>query len=271
MWRFPRDKAKFNRWLDEVDEPQTVLLRPRDNPDPPASFHRSVLGYAGAKAAFEKVTGAGFDKDLLWRHLWGLAHLKKATANQKPSWYALPGLPLHTLRRFPQKVRDMADQIGQLGQQIQSDGAYGMTVNFLPLVLAGTIPGTSIEWSADGHVGREVGIGVRGVQADRARNLLRRHGELPKLAELPDLLRLYADYIDVVSKLTAHHAPKGAALLEAMMPLELIHAAKAQTGRYFIDEIATVLTAAYSAVGSQETVDPRNLKMQHWRRLARKK
>jgi hypothetical protein len=273
QWRFPRDIAKFNRCLDEMgDQSQrTVWLRPRATPDPPSSFKEQVLAYANAKLAFQKLTGAGLDEDLLWRHLWGLAWLRNAASNDKSLWYALPGLPAHTLRRFPDQVRSMAAAIEQVDAGMRANKAYGLTVQFLPLFLGGALPGAEIELSAGGEVFREVGTGVRGVPAARARNLLQKQAELPKLAGLPNLLRLYADYVEVVSKLTAHHAPRGAATFRAMMPLELIEAVKAVTGKPLLSATATLLEAAYFAVGINETVDPRNLKMQYRRRVSRKK
>lgn len=90
---------------------KTVWLSPWETPDPPASFKRGVLGYAGAKDAFQKLTSRGVNEDLLWRHLWGLASLENRTKQESVPWYSLPGLPLHTLRRFPEQVRSWADDI----------------------------------------------------------------------------------------------------------------------------------------------------------------
>jgi hypothetical protein len=251
----------------------TVWLQPRTSPRVPASFQAKVLAYAGARGALRKLSDAGFGADLLWRHLWGLASLKKAPGNRRFRWYALPGLPPHTLRRFPDRVRRMSDEIERMDEKMRSDrAAYGATVHFLPLFLAGAIPGAKTELSIDGNVLRDVGTGTRSLPAARARNLLHRLDELPKLAALPKLLRFYADYIEVVSKLAAHHASKAPALLNAMMPIELMEAVKKQTGKPHTADIAALLQAAYFALsGIEETVDPRNLKMQYRRRNSPKK
>jgi hypothetical protein len=217
----------------------------------------------------EKLSNAGFGADLLWRHLWGLASLKKAAGKKSSHWYAIPGLPPHTLRRFPDRVRRMADEIETVGKRIQSNEVYGLTAQLLPLFLAAAIPNAHIEFPISGEVLREIGTRKRAVPAALARGVLQRHGELPKLVELPKLLRLYADYIEIVSKLTAHDAPKGAALLNAM-PLELIEAAKMLTGKPHWDVVATLLTAAYAAVGSNTIVDSKSLQMQHSRRSRKK-
>jgi hypothetical protein len=246
-------------------------LQSRTSPRAPASFKTSVLAALGGKDAYQKLTDAGFDKDLLWRQLWGLAQLKKAPRRQASNWYALPGIPLHTLRRFPDRLRRLAKEIEQVDAKIRSDKAYDLTVQFLPLFLAGSIPGAQIELRGDGKKLRDVGTGIRGIPVALARAVLHRRAELSKPPELPGLLRFYADYIDVVSRLTAHYAPKAPALLNAMMPLEMIEAANKMTRKPHANEIATLLEAAYSAVGFNETVDPHNLMMQHRRRVPRKK
>jgi hypothetical protein len=69
----------------------------------------------------------------------------------------------------------------------------------------------------------------------------------------------------------SHHAPKGASLLKAMMPIKLVETVKKLTGKPHTNDIATLLEAAYYAVGINEGVDPRNLKMLYRRRVPRKK
>jgi len=247
-----------------------VWLRPRTTPDPTAVFKTRALAYAGAKAAFQKLTGAGVDQDLLWRRLWGLAWAKAVAGRQISPWYKLPGLPPHRLRRFPGRVRRMAEEIERTDSRIRADKGYGPTVAFLPFFLAGAIPGAKAKIRVDGKLLREIGTGKRTVPASLARGVLHRHAELPKLADLPNLLRLYADFIEVVDRFVAHHAPRGAALMEAMMPLELAELVKEQTGSHRWSEVATLLTAAYQANGCNATVDPRALKMQYSRRSRQK-
>ena len=118
-----------------------------------------------------------------------------------------------------------------------------------------------------GDILRGIGVGAPGISVDRARDLLNRLDELPKLDELPGLLRFYADYIEMVCKLTARGASRGTVTLRAMMPLELFETIqkKTVTSKPRWDDIATLLQAAYSAVGIRETVDPKALQMQYRR------
>lgn len=219
----------------------------------------------------EKLSGAGFPEELLWQQLWGLAFLKKARGARTLQWYALPGTAPHTLRRFPRRMRNLAKEIESMDAKIRTHQVYGLIIQFLPSLLASAIPGAQIDLRIGGDVVTDVGKGIRSLPVDRARDLLHKHAEFPKLSELPKLLRFYADYIEAVAKLTAHHAPKAPRFLKAMMQLEVIKVAKTLTGKFHANEIATLLEAAYSAIGVPEVVDPRNLKMQYSRRTFHKK
>lgn len=164
----------------------------------------------------------------------------------------------------------MADEIANVDKRMRSDRSYAATAQCLPLFLADAIPGARYKLQAGADVFQEVGTGTGAFRADRARELLHRMSELPKLDQLPKLLRFYADYFEAVSKLTPHHASKAPPLLKAMMPLELIEAVKTVTGKPHWNEIATLLTAAYQAGGCDVTVDPRSFKMQYRRRSNKK-
>jgi hypothetical protein len=248
-----------------------VWLQPRASQRAPASFQAKVIGYPGAKEALRKLKIWGFPEHLLWRQLWGLAWLKKTPSSQNSNWYALPGISSHSLRRFPNQVRRLAKEIELVHAKIRSDKAHSLTMQFLPFFLSTAIPGARIEFRCGADVVRDVGTEIQTIPPALARKLLRTQAELPKLAEVPSLLRLYADYIEAVSRFTAHHASKAPALLNAMMPLELIESAKKFTGKPRANEIAALLDAAYSAVGINKIVDPRNLMMQYSRRVSRKK
>jgi hypothetical protein len=247
----------------------TVWLRPRATPDPPASFRNKAFAHPGARAAFQKLTQGGIPEELLWRHLWGLAWLQKACRNQKSP--SLPGLLPRTLRRFPDRVRRMADEIEGVDRKIRNDSWYCGTVACLPVLLAGALPGAEYELRGDGKVIRDIGTEIRSVPAALARGVLQKYAEIPKLTELPRLLRLYANYLEVVDRLTAHGAPKGAATLGATMPLELVEMVKKNTGQPHINDIATLLEAAYYGVGIDKDVDPHNLTMLYRRRISQKK
>jgi hypothetical protein len=167
-------------------------------------------------------------------------------------------------------VRSWANEIETIEKRFRSDRVYGATIHFLPLYLAETIPNASVELSLGGEVVREVGAAKRTVPPALARSVLQRHAEIPKLAQLPGLLRFYAEYVEVVCKLTAHHASKALTFLDGAMRLELIQTVKQATGKPHFEEIATLLTAANHALRLNKIIDPRNLREQYSRRSSQK-
>ena len=116
-------------------KPKTVWLQPGEIPDPPPSFRTKVLDYIGAGPAFQKINGAGLNEELFWRKLWEFACRADDGKPQASQWYSLAGLPLHTLRRFPKKVRGWAQDIENISHKIQSSDAYGQTGATLPTFL----------------------------------------------------------------------------------------------------------------------------------------
>lgn len=211
----------------------------------PASFPRKVLDYPGAKVAFEKVSNSGFSEELLWRWLWLLAQMKRSfmSAHRRAprKWYALRAFPLHKLRRFPDRVSGLAEEIERLNEAIQSDGIYRAAHELLPVAA------------------KAVGASPDSMRA-----------ELHKLDELPALLRSYADSIAVIDRLVVHYAPKAPGRVQAV-ELKLAEAARKHTGKPHFEEVSSLLTAAYSAVGCEESVDMKALQMRHSRRASRKK
>jgi hypothetical protein len=206
-----------------------------------ASFRGKVLRYPSASVAFEKLAASGFDEGSLWRWLWVLSHAKRdfesARKRAPRHWYALPGFPPRTLRRFPDRVRGLAQQIEHINEAIQSDGVYRAAREWLPEIAKATDAGSP--------------------DAIRA--------ELQRADELPKLLRSYADSISIVDRLVAHYAPKAPGRIHAIQP-KLTEAARKLTRKPNYEEVSTLLTAAYEAVGSDEIVDAKALGMQHKRR-----
>jgi hypothetical protein len=240
---------------------KTVSLRPHEILDPPASFRKKVLHYPGAELALEKIAKAGLNKELIWYELWKMTRPADESRPRVIRWNPLPGLPVQTLRRFPSRVRSWADEVEIIGTRIQSDEAFGHFAHNLPLYL---------EWQVMGKKIAEVGTSSRALPDALARRILERRTALPNLAELPGLLRFYADSIEAVYKLTAHHAPKAAARFKAMLQHSFIENVKRVKGGPRFPDIATLLNAAYSAHGSSQTVDAHNLSMQYSRHSRRK-
>jgi hypothetical protein len=156
----------------------------------------------------------------------------RAPANER-RWYVLPGFPPHKLRRFPDRLLRMADDIEKLNKRIQSDGVFRAAVELLPVAAKATVP--------------------------ESRNI-----ELRGLDKLPELMRHYGDYIAALDRLVALFAPK-AVTRDKAMRVELAEAARKLTGKPHYEEVAALLTAAYAALGSDEIVDSRALQMQHMR------
>jgi hypothetical protein len=222
---------------------QTEWLQPSEIPDPPASFRNEVLTYRGAEPAFQKIKGAGLNEELFWRKLWELACRVDDSKPKASHWYSLPGLPLHTLRRFPEQVREWASSIKTVGKRVRSDKAYAQVVSPLQLILKL----------------QEEGKTPRVVPEALAHRILQRRAEIPKLTQLPNLLRLYADCLEVVCTFTALHASKVPARFRGNLEFALVEYVKRTTDEPHLPELATLLTAAYFARGSDRIVDARNL------------
>lgn len=193
--------------------------------------------------AFQKLVNSGFDTELLWDGLWVRAQMKRAFTSARKlaprRWYAMPGFPPHTLRRFPDRLARMADDIEKLNKRIQSDGVFRAAVEFLPAAAKATV-----SESCD--------------------------LDLRSLDRLPGLLRHYRNYIAVLDRLVALYAPK-AVTRDKAKQVELPEATRKLTGKPHYEEVSTLLTAAYAALGTDETVDPRALQMQHNRHSSRSK
>jgi len=223
-----------------------MWLSPRDTPDPPASFKRKVLDYAHAGVAFEELTSGGVNGDMLWRHLWGLAALTKKTKSQRTRWYALPGVPQYQLRRFPSMVRGWAAQIERLDGKVRSNQPYAAISQTLPLLLADATENMPLSPSL-------------------ALGLLQKQDQLPKLAEVPELLRLYADYIEALSKITAYYGSRVDKSFAGVMRQQLVRLVEAVTGMRHVDEVATLLTASNYAIGCDLEISPKALARQRSR------
>jgi len=241
-----------------IDRRKTLwhLTGPTRAPD--KSFQTDVLLHPKAANALAKITGPALKKELVWRVLWDLAFRFGGRNVKNGRWYSLPGFPLETLRRFPNKVRGWAEQIEKLGKAMRANEAYSFRN---PFTLA-------VELAAD-HKGK-IGPAASLVTERITQNLLGSRAELPKLDQLPRLLLLYADYIEAVHKLTGELAPKAATRYKAGAIYALIDCVRRVTGRPHFEDIAILLTAAYAACGSNEVVSAANLKMQYSRHSRRK-
>jgi hypothetical protein len=228
-------------------------LRTGKLPKRPSTFRKDVLAYIGAKDAFATIARPALNRKLFWEKLWELAYLAEVRNPNANRWYALPGFPLRTLQRLPERVRGWADEIERLENGIQTSKAYGFLRPSLPLLLNPQLAhGRNLDYA-------------KGVPEAIKRNIVARREELSKLTELPCHLRLYADCREALFKVTAHLASQTSDQYQANLRWAFINYVENVTGRPHFEEIATLLTAAYCARGLQEIVDANNLKTQHSR------
>src|SRR6516225_7965488 len=230
----PKRTRHYMRWT-----------QPGEIGNPPVSFQNKILGDRHAKVAFQKITRVGVKADFIWKMLWQLAH-----RTVESNWYSVPGLPLYYLTRFPKRVRRWAKDIENVSRKMQLSNAYGRTISSLPTFL-------------DLQVGNRL---PSVVPATLARRILEARADLPELIELPKLLRLYADQLEAVCKVTDYHASKAAALSRSNLEFALIGQVKRVTGKPYFLQVARLLTAAYYAIGSPEIVDAHNLSERYYRR-----
>ena len=217
---------------------------------PRATFWIKVLNFPGADEALARIKGPELTEDVVWHTLWDVAFRSDSRHSTTNSWYSLPGFPMYTLRDFPDQVRAWAKQIKRLGEAMAANEAYSFRT---PLALA-----VELEY--------KIGPASNLVPDHVTRNLLGSRAELPKLDQLPALLVLYADYIEAVHNLTAKLAPKAATRYKAEAIDALIGNVRRATGKPHFEDIATLLTAAYAACGSNAVVSAGSLKGRQYRR-----
>jgi hypothetical protein len=151
-------------------------------------FRKSVLEYVGAQKALNDITGSMLSQELIWKTLWELACRRNEREEKASQWYSMAGLPLVRLRRFPKKARGWADEFELMLREFQKNRAYGSVAASLALYLQ---HGQRAEMK-NGRVPNNV-----------ASNILDNRADFSKMVEIPQMLRVYADYFEAVCKVTA--------------------------------------------------------------------
>jgi hypothetical protein len=205
-------------------------LQPSEIPSPPASFRKDVFDQPCAKEAFDRVTKANLNDELVWKALWDLTCRQGETESRARNWYHPEKFSLYKLRRYPKQVRLWANEIGRVADAILSDKVYGQVARSLP--------------------------------AFRAE---------PRLAEVANLLRLHADWVEETRKVTARNAPKVPAQFHGNLLSALVDNVTRVTGEPHFGDIATLLTAAYASQGSNRIFTEPSLRMQYRRHSGQKK
>jgi hypothetical protein len=208
-------------------------------PGPPQQhFINKVLASPGAKKAFQRLK-AGVGEDVLWVRLWSAALVKlgqmvlasrkkRVTQRSRALRRGLPGFPAYSLRRFPDRVRRMAQKIETLNRQLRSSEYRGLAniSNF----------------------------------------------NLSELDLVPAQLRLYASCVDSLNGFrTALRKRRMGLGLAHSVPLEIALEVRSAMPKSSWNDIASLLTAAYYAIGSETEVDPKALNMLYIRYTLRNK
>ena len=231
---------------------KAIWLTPSEILEPEPGFREKVLAYPEAKHALSRITGPVLTEELVWHVLWQMACQASRRKVRAAAWYLLTGLSLATLQRFPKQVRDWAAEIETLTKRVQSHWAYGETARALPKFVELLRGGSSLSAKAT-------------LPDALTRRLAGKLSDLPKLVELPELLRLYADAMAAIFRLTAAFASKAPSRSEANLVWAFIDRVVRVTGKPHFPDIATLLTAACNAKGSNKIWFPQNLKMRYSR------
>jgi hypothetical protein len=231
---------------------KAIWLQPSEILEPEPGFREKVLAYPAAKLALSKITGPVLTEELVWDALWQMACRASERKVRAASWYLVPGFSLSKLRRFPKQVRGWAAEIETLAKRIQSHRVYGSTAHGLPQFLE--LQRSARRFSAKRTLPEALTRRLEGQLAD-----------LAQLAELPELLRFYADAMEAVFRLTAAFASKAPSRYKANLVWAFIDCVVRVTGKPHFSDIANLLTAACHAKGSDKIWYAHNLKMQYVR------
>jgi hypothetical protein len=207
---------------------KAIWLQPSEILEPEPGFREKVLAYPAAKLALSKITGPVLTEALVWHVLWRVGCRDNARA---ASWYLLPGFSLPTLQRFPNRVRGWAVEIETLTKRVQSHKAYGPTAHELPQFME--------------LLRRERNHSAKSTLPEAlTRRLEGKLADLSKLAELPELLRFYADAMEAVFRLTAAFASRAPSRYKANLVWAFIDCVVKATSKPHFSDIANLLTAA---------------------------
>ena len=193
----------------------------------------TVLRHPGSKRAFAKLENAGVRpsefKQRLSRYLSASLISRWAI-----KWKAKSGKELHTLRRFPKRLRSMADEIEGVHAHDLLDPS-----KWMPILYENRAAKAKIEaCSRDLHV-------------------------------LPDTLRFEADwlaaFLPIMRDAQRHRKAHGRNLRDQAL-FELLDYVRNTTGKALYGPLADLLTAALAVIGKDEAFDEDRLKVFYNRR-----
>ena len=194
-------------------------------PWPPT--REAILRGAGARAALHALTAKSASAKTILGGIYAV--LFCARLERAKYWVAMSGMARHTLKRFPARLRLIADEIEHANRAPLSvfffDQAIQLTLSLLEP------PG----WAP--------GLKPGGEQVEK---------------ELPELLRAYADRVDRVAAVLGKVFRRRPRLLniQKLTEVALLNYVKMATGKYYWTEVTTLLSAAFYADGQDVTVTP---------------
>jgi hypothetical protein len=199
---------------------------------PPASFEQKLWAHPGTTHALRKLTQAGVNRSRLKSMLWAVAVVKRGGTRvakaKKQSSRQLRALRVG-VRRFPERVREMASQIERLNQKLQSGEVYGGAAQLVTSFLSNLDPS--------------------------------------ELSLLPNRLHLYATYLESLNRVAAIRKASARRSSLLPLPLELVAEVEGLKGKPYFREVACLLEGTYHAIGCQARVTPKALAMQYSRHL----
>jgi hypothetical protein len=225
-----------------MDTPERIRFFYRGSTPPllPQSFKEKVLRGTREKNAWNDLSNY-FHEDDLWVFLSISAQAKKEFKDKGSRKFRLSDSPPYAIARFQRRVHRMAEEIDGLNEKIVG---LELILNSLPIYLLKPLTDEIISFDS-----------VKSLED---------YNDVLILRKLTKLMRMYADFIGAYDLINRDFFRK--AVAETMqLPLLFMHKAKTQYGKYFARQFATLLEAAYAAVGVHAEVDPRNLKLQYSR------
>jgi hypothetical protein len=142
-------------------------------------------------------------------------------------WFSLPGIPRHKLRRLPTRIRNWRNHLDQVNDDFQADCFF----RFVLTIICANKLGHQLQSLVDGT---------------------------------PEHLELCAMYIDFVGRISGKIARTASRSFREMQLL-LVHYVHQSTGKYYYEDVATLITGAHHAIGNDFVVEPMSLQKRYSR------
>lgn len=191
----------------------------------PDTFMKAVCSQPGAPAALRTLTDAGLNDVDLFDWLWVVAKFERLRGGRRElRRNPIAGMPLYEFDRLPEKVRGWAQEISRINSGLT---AHPVTAHLDEFLTAKFPPSLS-----------------RLTRKDRQEMLKR-------FRMLPDELIVYSGYLKVLAKMYRYFWGNVRTGLEGLREAFVLWV-KEGTGSQHYQQLATLLSAAYYAVGLRQ-------------------